>query len=193
MADTERPPKRPRVSDEGQPECSQALSQPSGVVRHDEIWMDDGNIVLIAGETAFKVDGELLSDESTVFERMLSSTPAADEVFDGYPVVRLPDNPTDLAEFLWLILPISKQRRWCISFTDIVIGTFTPIGSLARTTAILRSPLSSSSQSPLLRTNTRQETSNSRHLKLSSYAFHQLTKTGITARAHPWTSPPSRQ
>ncbi|KAI0753739.1 hypothetical protein C8Q74DRAFT_1373685 [Fomes fomentarius] len=110
MADTERPPKRPRVSDEGQPECSQALSKPSGIKRNEECWMDDGNIVLIAGETAFKVDREYLSAESTVFEHMLSSTPTGDEVFDGLPVVRLPDNPTDLAVFFGMILPLPKQR-----------------------------------------------------------------------------------
>ena len=84
--------------------------------RHEKLYFTDGNVAICAAgkgsqPMVFRVHQTLLSVSSTVFEDMFaSSTPTADEVFDGHPVVRLTDSPTDLAHLLRVLLP-NKHRR----------------------------------------------------------------------------------
>ncbi len=50
---------------------------------HPEIWFNDGNIILVAGGTAFRVYRGLLAAQSIVFCDMFSSsTPRPDETLD---------------------------------------------------------------------------------------------------------------
>ncbi|KAI0742396.1 hypothetical protein C8Q80DRAFT_1328262 [Daedaleopsis nitida] len=107
MAEDLRPNKRSRTSDEEQ---GSNVDAPTQLKRHDEFWLNDGNIVLIARDTAFRVYRGLLASQSSVFEDILaSSTPIADEVFDGCPAVRLSDSPVDVSHLLRFLLP-AKQR-----------------------------------------------------------------------------------
>ncbi|KAI1795288.1 hypothetical protein LXA43DRAFT_882184, partial [Ganoderma leucocontextum] len=73
--------------------------------RHPEIWFDDGNIVLVAHKTAFRIYGGLLAGQSTVFSDMFASS-SPDETFEGCPVVHLSDSPPDLVHLLRVLLPI---------------------------------------------------------------------------------------
>ena len=76
----------------------------------DEFRFDDGSIVLVAGNTGFRVYRALLAAQSTVFADMFSSSsPDVDEIVDKCPVVYLSDSPKDLAHFLRVLLP--KSRR----------------------------------------------------------------------------------
>ena len=76
---------------------------------HPEIWFDDGNVVLVAHETAFHIYRGLLAAQSTVFSDMfISSTSSLDEAFEGCPVVHLSDSPHDLAHLLCVLLPKSR-------------------------------------------------------------------------------------
>ena len=59
---------------------------------HDELWFRDGNVVLIAETTCFRVHVSILSRSSTVFRDMLElATPSASaddiEMMEGCPVV----------------------------------------------------------------------------------------------------------
>ena len=101
--------KRTRTSD-------QPTQQPTSIPRrHDELWLDDGNIVLVAGDVAFRVYRGLLSAQSTVFEGMFaSSNRVADELYDDCPVFRVSDSPTDLAHLLHIIM--SAQNATNVSF-----------------------------------------------------------------------------
>ena len=79
--------------------------------RHDEFWIDDGNLILVAKQnTAFRIYRGLLAAQSTVFADMLaaaSSDPAA-RLIDGCPVLEVSDTPVELAHFLRVILPKSQ-------------------------------------------------------------------------------------
>lgn len=60
-------------------------------------WFDDGNIILQAEQTQFRVYRGLLASSSTIFSDMLSvpqpNTP--DQLVEGCPVVELPDLARD--------------------------------------------------------------------------------------------------
>ncbi len=75
----------------------------------DEFRFDDGSIVLVAGNIAFKVYKGLLAAQSMVFSDMLSTGSAhATQVVDGCPVVHLSDSPEDLRHLLRAL--ISKEQ-----------------------------------------------------------------------------------
>ena len=82
-------------------EESDKESEDSKPTRHIDLYFDDGNIVLIADEVAFRVHSSILSLRSPVFKDMLAMPqPASTDTFDGCPVVNLPDCWCDVAPFL---------------------------------------------------------------------------------------------
>ncbi|KAI1795326.1 hypothetical protein LXA43DRAFT_882141 [Ganoderma leucocontextum] len=110
-----RPTKCTRVSaDDPSPSHShspESSSTPpdSNLQRHSDIWFNDGNIVLVAGGTAFRIYRGLLASQSTVFSDMFaSSTSSPDEIFDGCPIIHLSDSPHTLAYLLRVLLPNSR-------------------------------------------------------------------------------------
>jgi hypothetical protein len=69
--------------------------------RIEELWFKDGTLVLAAEGSLFRVYGGLLAKRSPVFHDMLQIPQPEDaELFDGCPVVHLPDNKCDLRCFL---------------------------------------------------------------------------------------------
>ena len=112
-ADTLHPLKRARVEDGNSSESSSNSPATSlqKLKRHAEFWFDDGNIVLVARNTAFRIYRGLIASQSTVFSDMLvSSCASADETFDGCPTVQLSDSPEDLTHFLRALVPCSQKR-----------------------------------------------------------------------------------
>ena len=107
MSYTSRPLKRLRDnndSSETSPDFLKALK------RSEEFWIPDGNIVLVAGQTAFRVYRGLLALQSTIFADLFaSSSPAAEETYDDCPLIRLTESPQDLAHLLRLLLPTSRM------------------------------------------------------------------------------------
>ena len=70
-------------------------------MKHHNLWFDDGNIVLIAENVAFKAHRSILSRQSAVFNDMFSiPQPDVTELFDNCPVVYLQDAASDLAIFI---------------------------------------------------------------------------------------------
>ena len=117
--DTERPAKRPRsLDDDAAPPSDtnqSSLTNPShppalDLKRHEEFWFEDGNVVLVAQNTAFRVFRSLLAEHSTVFADMFAtSTPTTGETYDGCPVVRLSDSPHELTHLLRIIIPTKNS------------------------------------------------------------------------------------
>lgn len=75
---------------------------------HDELWFRDGNVVLVAETTCFRVHGSILSRSSTVFRDMLElATPPASsddtQMMEGCPIVPLTDTAHDLTVILSLL------------------------------------------------------------------------------------------
>ncbi|PIL26539.1 hypothetical protein GSI_12297 [Ganoderma sinense ZZ0214-1] len=74
--------------------------------RHADFWLDDGNLILLAGATAFRVLRSVLVKKSAVFADMFAAGSLdATETFEDCPVVRLPDHPDDLCDFLQYLIP----------------------------------------------------------------------------------------
>ncbi|TCD63697.1 hypothetical protein EIP91_005102 [Steccherinum ochraceum] len=64
-------------------------------------WLEDGNIILVAEGTAFRVLQSILSNSSEVFRDMFSVPQPTDaEKLDGVPVVQMPDSKRDLSRVL---------------------------------------------------------------------------------------------
>ena len=107
MSQDSRPPKRQRGAEDGE---GASQDRVDGLKRSEEFWIPDGNIVLIAGETAFRVYRGLLTLQSTVFADLFaSSSPCAEESYDDCPAIRLTDSPEDLAHLLRVLLPTSRS------------------------------------------------------------------------------------
>lgn len=78
---------------------------------HREAYFQDGDVVLHAvdaeskDDVLFRVHRFMLSHNSLVFRDMfaLPTTPAVNEVYDGVPLVRMPDDANDLASLLCVL------------------------------------------------------------------------------------------
>ena len=118
-----RAPKRPRLEHEGssssvgsgiKPEPSEPKSL-EGAARDEELWLDDGNVVLVAGNIMFKVYRGLLAAQSPIFGDMFAvASSSRGAHFGDVPTVRLTDSPEDLKHLLRALVP-NTQRRY-VSF-----------------------------------------------------------------------------
>ncbi|KAL0959012.1 hypothetical protein HGRIS_014324 [Hohenbuehelia grisea] len=80
---------------------SRPTSTMDGLLRSPEFWFYDGNVVLIAGSTAFKVHRGQLARHSDVFHGLFSIPQPQDEhSMDDCPCVQLHDQPSDVTCFL---------------------------------------------------------------------------------------------
>nr|GAT49300.1 predicted protein [Mycena chlorophos] len=71
------------------------------LTRCNDLWFDDGNIVLQAGLVQYKVYRGTLARHSPVFQDMLAfPQPAEPELVEGLPLVTLPDDAEDFTPFL---------------------------------------------------------------------------------------------
>ena len=120
MSHDSRSTKRRRTSDDSNPRPILIVApgewfKPTQAVevftRHADFWLDDGNLILLAGATAFRVFRSILVKKSVVFADMFATgSPDATESFDNCPIVRLPDHPEDLRDFLQYLMPCSPLK-----------------------------------------------------------------------------------
>ncbi|GJE90370.1 hypothetical protein PsYK624_065010 [Phanerochaete sordida] len=89
-------------------------AQDLGYTRHPEMWMDDGNLELIAdNRVAFRVHRSVITRKSNVFNDMFSfPQPPHAQNTSGCIVIHLPDSPEDLFYFLDAIY---DARKYCFS------------------------------------------------------------------------------
>ncbi|TEB24230.1 hypothetical protein FA13DRAFT_1818078 [Coprinellus micaceus] len=94
-------PKRRRV-DDGPAASEQPEGAPvSPLKRSEEVWFDDGNIVLQAGDKQFKVHRGVLAKHSPIFSDLFQIPHPHDEpTVDGCPIVELHDSPEDVEHVL---------------------------------------------------------------------------------------------
>lgn len=88
------------------------------LVKHQELWYEDGNIILSVDNTLFKVFCGVLASECTVFADMLAvGNPDNGERIDGCPVIHLDDSVEDFENFLRVLfkgvqcVPVVISRR----------------------------------------------------------------------------------
>ncbi|KAH8797122.1 hypothetical protein DL96DRAFT_1478853 [Flagelloscypha sp. PMI_526] len=76
-------------------------SQPDSPHQVPDLWLEDGNLVIKAGNRIFRVHRSTLAAQSSVFADMLSFPPSPNqEIFDGCPLVEVPDDPASIEFFL---------------------------------------------------------------------------------------------
>ncbi|TFY57397.1 hypothetical protein EVJ58_g7043 [Rhodofomes roseus] len=94
------------------------------IVKRDEaVWFEDGNVVLQAGEIAFRVYQGLLAMNSEVFAGMFSvPQPDSVERLDGCPVIHLPDHPDDLRHLLRVLFIDKRFHRRDEQFSFAIIA-----------------------------------------------------------------------
>ncbi|EIW56963.1 uncharacterized protein TRAVEDRAFT_151611 [Trametes versicolor FP-101664 SS1] len=81
-----------------------------GVVRHQEYWFDDGSVVVIAQDTAYKIHKSMLARHSEVFNGLFSvPQTSADDHLDGCPVVPVPDSSADFSNLLKALYDTSRD------------------------------------------------------------------------------------
>ncbi|KAJ7119162.1 hypothetical protein C8R44DRAFT_540134, partial [Mycena epipterygia] len=69
--------------------------------RIPELWFEDGNLIIQAGNSQFRVYRGVLATRSPVFQDMLSfPQPPDSELIAGCPLVRLQDSASEVTAFL---------------------------------------------------------------------------------------------
>ncbi|KDQ59530.1 hypothetical protein JAAARDRAFT_33106 [Jaapia argillacea MUCL 33604] len=102
--------KRPRTDDH--PPADNILT------RSPDVWYDDGNLIVIAESTMFKVYMGRLSQSSSIFCDMFCvSTSSGGDHIDGCPAVHLPDSAEDVTHMLraihdWQYYPQSEIQSF---------------------------------------------------------------------------------
>ncbi|KAJ7612161.1 hypothetical protein FB45DRAFT_1065523 [Roridomyces roridus] len=78
-----------------------AAAQPTPIQRVEELWFPDGNLIIQAGSSQFRVYRGLLASRSPVFQDMMSfPQPPDSELVDGCPLVLLPGSEMEVRVFL---------------------------------------------------------------------------------------------
>lgn len=73
--------------------------------RCEELWYQDGNVVLLAGDTLFRVDSGTLTEHSPFFKSLFTLPQPEDaEKFDGCPLVTLVGDRAEDVRILLLAL-----------------------------------------------------------------------------------------
>ncbi|TCD61853.1 hypothetical protein EIP91_007822 [Steccherinum ochraceum] len=94
-----------------------------------DVWLNNGNVMLVAENTAFKVYRGILCQHSKTFEKLLSSPPAEDvKPIDGCTVYCLDDSAQDLQRVLSALFSKTASSY----FSDSKILSFIELSSMLR-------------------------------------------------------------
>jgi BTB/POZ domain len=93
------------MSDSAEQQCAKPMTDMSNalptVPERGDPWLDDGNIILQAESTQFRVVRSILSASSSVFGDMFGiPQPENENLVDGCPVVHVSDTADDLHHVL---------------------------------------------------------------------------------------------
>ena len=94
----ERSSKRQRHEEsESDAQARDNAPEVEGFYTHGDVWLEDGNVVLVAEGTAFRVFRSVLAKNSEIFRDMFNlPQPESTEMYAGCPVVGLHDSKADL-------------------------------------------------------------------------------------------------
>ncbi|KAJ6519034.1 hypothetical protein C8R45DRAFT_950061 [Mycena sanguinolenta] len=99
----------------------------SAPITRSKMWIDDGNVVLVASQTQFRVHLSVLARNSSAFRDMQGLPQPPDEpTIDGCPVVVLPDDPQDIEHLLNVLYTPTFLHREKLPFP--VIGALIRLG-----------------------------------------------------------------
>lgn len=101
--DHRTPDSRKRARTEGSLGGDDAPTALTNLKPDEEVWLNDGNVVIGAETTAFRVHRSVLSLHSDVLRDMFTLPPPTDdgqEMMEGYPVVRVSDMAADMRHML---------------------------------------------------------------------------------------------
>ena len=75
------------------------------LIRREDLWFDDGNVVFQAQDAVFRVHKSVLCRESAFFRDMFSLPQPLTlrETYDGCPLVKVQDSVEDISLFLAVI------------------------------------------------------------------------------------------
>ncbi|KAJ7490854.1 hypothetical protein FB451DRAFT_1079609 [Mycena latifolia] len=98
--------------------------QPRKPHRVRELWFEDGNVVIQAGSSQFRLYRGILAARSPVFQDMFSfPQPPDSELVDECPVVHIPDAATEVTHFLKAIfVPEYFPSFPALTTFDIIVG-----------------------------------------------------------------------
>jgi hypothetical protein len=81
-----------------------SLVTPTTLIRSQDVWYDDGNVVIQAENIVFKVFRGILASNSAVFADMFSvpqpTNVTGPDVYDSCPLIQIYDTPEDARHFL---------------------------------------------------------------------------------------------
>ena len=81
-----------------------SLVTPTTLIRSQDVWYDDGNVVIQTENTVFKVFRGILASNSPVFADMFSvpqpTSVTGPDVYDSCPLIQIYDTPEDAGHFL---------------------------------------------------------------------------------------------
>ncbi len=90
----------------------------TGVNRDADVWLADGNCVVVANNIAFRVYKGILSLHSEFFRDLFSlPNSSSSETMDGCPVVTVTDDPRDV-RCLFLVLCCGKKYVFLYMILD---------------------------------------------------------------------------
>ncbi|KAJ6567037.1 hypothetical protein B0H19DRAFT_1139214 [Mycena capillaripes] len=92
--------------------------------RVQELWFEDGNLVIQAGNSLYRVFRGILARASPIFQDMLSlPQPPDSDLVEGCLIVRLPDPETEVTPFLKAIFDSSSfMPHPAVTTYDTVVG-----------------------------------------------------------------------
>ncbi|KAL4244066.1 hypothetical protein ABKN59_010958 [Abortiporus biennis] len=97
------------------------------ITRSERIWMDDGNIVIIAEKTAFRVHKSILSLHSEVFKDIFELEHPSDsleETFEGCPTLHISDAASDFTLILEILYiggkSVAPNKRFVLELLAMV-------------------------------------------------------------------------
>ncbi|KAF7353919.1 BTB domain-containing protein [Mycena venus] len=105
-------------------EVDNVETQPKELRRADELWFEDGNLVIQAGNSQYRVYRGILAMRSPVFKDMLSfPQPPGAELVENCPLVHLPDPEVEVTPFLRAIFDSPSFMPHPAPTTyDVVVG-----------------------------------------------------------------------
>ena len=99
-----------------------------GFAKHPNLWFDDGNVVLIAENTGFRVYRGLLARYSEIFRDMFllpQSEATAAETYESCPVVRMSEDGAEEWERVLGVLHEANGSQQYVTIPDMLVARAT--------------------------------------------------------------------
>lgn len=101
-------------------ENSATSTEKESKIHRSEIWFEDGNVILHAGDTQFRVHRGIIALHSRVFKGMFPiPRPEGEPLVDGCPLVHVFDDPEDWRNLLDVMY---NGRKFVLKINNTIHG-----------------------------------------------------------------------